>query len=384
MVLTTVLSMLRYVGEIDDRDFVDRLHSYFTTNILIAFAILVSFKQFGGKPVECLVPDLFSGAWEQYAENYCWAQDTYYVPMREVVDGMPSTEKRQRRISYYQWVPFFLLIEAACFRLPSLLWKYMAGYSGIKINEIVKLSADPNNIKPEIKKANIKSLTVHLQGALRFHRRLQKKQIRPHHILRLLNIPYTASFVTSMYILTKLMYLCNVCVQLLIMNSCAEAILYMFCLCGKREQNGSDKQISAVDLGALENEENSLRLRRNVAGKEPPSPTVKLNKENDELTKLISHPKIAYKQISAVDLGALENEENSLRLRRNVAGKEPPSPTVKLNKENDELTKLISHPKIASEAQTMTFSAGSPIRAPKTPPKPVLKDSPKKVPNLVV
>lgn len=44
MVLTTVLSMLRYVGEIDDRDFVDRLHSYFTTNILIAFAILVSFK----------------------------------------------------------------------------------------------------------------------------------------------------------------------------------------------------------------------------------------------------------------------------------------------------------------------------------------------------
>ncbi|VDM46884.1 unnamed protein product [Toxocara canis] len=226
MVLTTVLSMLRYVGEIDDRDFVDRLHSYFTTNILIAFAILVSFKQFGGKPVECLVPDLFSGAWEQYAENYCWAQDTYYVPMREVVDGMPSTEKRQRRISYYQWVPFFLLIEAACFRLPSLLWKYMAGYSGIKINEIVKLSADPNNIKPEIKKANIKSLTVHLQGALRFHRRLQKKQIRPHHILRLLNIPYTASFVTSMYILTKLMYLCNVCVQLLIMNRFLETDHY--------------------------------------------------------------------------------------------------------------------------------------------------------------
>uniref|UniRef100_A0A915CDP7 Innexin n=1 Tax=Parascaris univalens TaxID=6257 RepID=A0A915CDP7_PARUN len=163
MVLTTVLSMLRYVGEIDDRDFVDRLHSYFTTNILIAFAVIVSFKQFGGKPVECLVPDMFSGAWEQYAENYCWAQDTYYVPMSDIVDGMPTAEKRQRRISYYQWVPFFLLIEAAFFRLPSLLWKYMAGYSGIKINEIVKLSSDPNNIKPEIKKANIKSLTVHLQ-----------------------------------------------------------------------------------------------------------------------------------------------------------------------------------------------------------------------------
>ncbi|KIH55067.1 hypothetical protein ANCDUO_14785 [Ancylostoma duodenale] len=35
--------------------------------------------------------------------------------------------------------------------------------SGIKIHEVVKLSSDPNNIKPEIKRANIKSLTIHLQ-----------------------------------------------------------------------------------------------------------------------------------------------------------------------------------------------------------------------------
>uniref|UniRef100_A0A1I7SDL2 ABC transmembrane type-1 domain-containing protein n=1 Tax=Bursaphelenchus xylophilus TaxID=6326 RepID=A0A1I7SDL2_BURXY len=44
MVLTTVLSMLRYVGTSDDRDFVDRINSFFTTNILIALSVLVSFK----------------------------------------------------------------------------------------------------------------------------------------------------------------------------------------------------------------------------------------------------------------------------------------------------------------------------------------------------
>uniref|UniRef100_A0A914XKN4 Innexin n=1 Tax=Plectus sambesii TaxID=2011161 RepID=A0A914XKN4_9BILA len=218
MVLTTVLSMLTYVGEVDDRDFIDRLHAYFTTNLLIALSILVSFKQFGGRPIECMLPDIFTSSWEQYAENYCWAQDTYYVPFTTVVAGMAQSERRERKISYYQWVPFFLLIQAACFRLPSLLWKYMAGYSGIKIHEIVKLASDTNNIKPDIKVSNIKALTSHLQGALRFHRRLQKKQITPHKVMRVLNLPYSAFFVTSMYLITKLLYLINVCLQLFLMN----------------------------------------------------------------------------------------------------------------------------------------------------------------------
>ncbi|CAB3396757.1 unnamed protein product [Caenorhabditis bovis] len=226
MVLAAVLSMLRYVAGSDDRDFVDRLHSYFTCNILIGLAVLVSFKQFGGKPVECLVPDIFSSSWEQYAENYCWASDTYFVPIGDAVAGMHTTEKRQAKISYYQWVPFFLLLEAASFRLPSLLWKYLAGHSGIKINEIVKLSSDPNNIKPDIKRANIKSLTVHLQGALRFHRRLQKKQIRPHKFLWMFNLPYSAFFVTAMYLCTKFFYLANVCLQLSLMNRFLETDKY--------------------------------------------------------------------------------------------------------------------------------------------------------------
>uniref|UniRef100_A0A183C5V3 Innexin n=1 Tax=Globodera pallida TaxID=36090 RepID=A0A183C5V3_GLOPA len=226
MVLTTVLSMMRYVSETDDRDFVDRMHSFFTTNLLIGLSVLVSFKQFGGKPIECLTPDIFSSSWEEYAENYCWAQDTYFVAPAAIVESMEKIERKQRRISYYQWVPFFLLLEAAFFRIPSILWCYMSGHSGIKISEIVKMSSDPNNIKPEIRKANLRSLTVHLQGALRFHKRLHRRQIRPHSILRMLNLPYSTSFVTSMYLMTKFAYLVNVLAQLVLMNSFLETDKY--------------------------------------------------------------------------------------------------------------------------------------------------------------
>uniref|UniRef100_A0A1I7YPY7 Innexin n=1 Tax=Steinernema glaseri TaxID=37863 RepID=A0A1I7YPY7_9BILA len=226
MVLTTVLSMLRYVGESEDKDFVDRLHSYFTANILIGLAVLVSFKQFGGKPIECLVPDLFTSSWEQYAENYCWAQDTYYVPMAHTVADLDSSERRRKKISYYQWVPFFLLLEAACFRLPCILWKYLSGHSGIKINEILKLASDPNNIKKDIKQSNIHALTVHLKGALRFHRRIHKKQIKPHQILRFFNLPYSAFFVTATYLLIKTVYLLNVALQLFVLNKFLETDKY--------------------------------------------------------------------------------------------------------------------------------------------------------------
>uniref|UniRef100_A0A7E4VEL1 Innexin n=1 Tax=Panagrellus redivivus TaxID=6233 RepID=A0A7E4VEL1_PANRE len=176
-------------------------------------------SQFGGKPLECLVPDLFSGAWEQYAETFCFASDTYYIPMTDTVANVHDSERRQRRISYYQWVPFFLLISAACFRLPSLLWKHFSDYSGIRIQQIIKLASDANNIKPDIKDANIQSLCIHLQGALRFHRRLQQRHIRPHKLLRFFNLQYSAYYVSMMYLITKFLYLFNVTSQLYLLNS---------------------------------------------------------------------------------------------------------------------------------------------------------------------
>uniref|UniRef100_A0A5S6QVZ4 Innexin n=1 Tax=Trichuris muris TaxID=70415 RepID=A0A5S6QVZ4_TRIMR len=216
--LAVILHALRAYGNYqEDVDNVDRLHYWITSNLLIAISLLVSYKQFGGKPIECMVPKMFSHSWEEYAENYCWAQDTYFLPFEELVPREIS-QREERRISYYQWVPFFLLVEALCFRLPSFIWKYLASHSGIRVHDIVRISLDERNVQTEVKLQNIKALTTHIQNALRFHGRLRRRQVTPHRFLRFLNLPYSAVYICTVYLITKCLFLANVCLQLMLMN----------------------------------------------------------------------------------------------------------------------------------------------------------------------
>ncbi|VDK72767.1 unnamed protein product [Litomosoides sigmodontis] len=213
-----ILHTVPYSNKPIVKDVIASLHSYFTCNLLIAFSVIISFKQFGGRPMECMLPMGFSGAWEQYAENFCWAQDTYFIPPKVFVEHISEEERRERRISYYQWMPFFLLFQAACFKAPTLIWKYFAGQSGMKLGQILRLSSDPANSSLGVKKGNIEALCVHLQGALRFHERVKKKKLVPHKICRFLNLKYANYYVATVYILAKLAFLANVVFQISLMT----------------------------------------------------------------------------------------------------------------------------------------------------------------------
>ncbi|VDN07521.1 unnamed protein product [Thelazia callipaeda] len=218
--IESLISMIRYLSPKQDDDATDRLHYLYTANILLAFAVLISFKQFGGRPLECMFPNKFPGSWEQYAENYCWSRDTYYVQPDIHVATLKQEERYtpDRQLSYYKWVPFFLLLQAACFRMPSVFWNYLSFSSGIRIHDIVEKAMDPSNIDESIRKQNIETLTRHMQNALKFHRRILKREIQVHKRLKMLNIRYTAFFISLMYLLTKILYLLNALLQLYILN----------------------------------------------------------------------------------------------------------------------------------------------------------------------
>ncbi|PAV70363.1 hypothetical protein WR25_24410 isoform B [Diploscapter pachys] len=272
MFVFRVLNTVPYSNEAGAKDLIASLHSFFTTNLLVGLAVLVSWKQFGGKPIECMVPTDFTNAWTQYAEQYCWSEQTYFVPFTSTIwtiedendqnqiaptkrdesktpDGMhfhnevileddfisveksPETDKNNgtstngrkvhklkkggEKVSYYQWMAFFLLFEACCFKLPCFIWKYFAR---MQVGELLRACSDDNNAVPEVKKANIRALSVHLQGALRFQKRLKKRKLVPHKILRFLNIKYSMYYVTFIYLLAKIAFLVNCVWQTKLLN----------------------------------------------------------------------------------------------------------------------------------------------------------------------
>lgn len=65
MFVFRVMQTVPYNNQAIVKDLIACLHSYFTCNLLIGLAVLLSYKQFGGNPIECMTPLGFSGAWNE-------------------------------------------------------------------------------------------------------------------------------------------------------------------------------------------------------------------------------------------------------------------------------------------------------------------------------
>ncbi|UJR28448.1 hypothetical protein I4U23_009688 [Adineta vaga] len=119
----------------------DRLSYRYTCAILIAFAIIVSNREFNSKRIQCWVPAYFTSNYEDYTNNVCWVRNTYYVDDQSEIPENAEI-RHDMSIRYYQWIPFILLFQAFLFFIPYVFWRILCQRSGIDIRDIVEAATN--------------------------------------------------------------------------------------------------------------------------------------------------------------------------------------------------------------------------------------------------
>ncbi|VDO97917.1 unnamed protein product [Soboliphyme baturini] len=204
-----------------DGDFVDRLNYYYTSILIVAFAAFVSGWSFVGTPIMCWFPAYFKGYWIQYSLDYCYVQNSYFLPfvksppaknywnlVNEPIDIPVSVEERDRRlIGYYQWVPFVLALMAICFYAPVVLWRSLNGYSGIGVKAICGMAQLMNNMQPDQRQKSIKSIVRFLDHSVLLSETLHDSRV------------FSGRYVVLLYLLVKLIYLVNSILQFFVLKA---------------------------------------------------------------------------------------------------------------------------------------------------------------------
>ena len=107
---------------------------------------------------------------ESTFNSYCYITDTFTLAEARHSGAHPgvgpgSEDTESTHHSYYQWVPFLLLVQAASFYAPYILYKFASD------NRIPALIQDLQNTKPfnEIRDDKLGDIHIYLQVSTRNH-----------------------------------------------------------------------------------------------------------------------------------------------------------------------------------------------------------------------
>lgn len=201
----------------NDDDLSDRLNNRYTVAICIAFAVLVSLDQYVGDPITCWVPQHFTGSHSSYANAYCWVRNTYYLPSSE---SIPGKDEPRDYLKYYQWIPFILVGQAFFFYLPSVLWKSLNVSAGIDADSILSTA---NSIQKENDASEHEDKLMLIRNQInRFlisRKSMKKTKFKDVLISRDVSSRRFGCYLVVLYLVTKLLYLVNVIMQFVALNS---------------------------------------------------------------------------------------------------------------------------------------------------------------------
>ncbi|PAV72131.1 hypothetical protein WR25_06786 [Diploscapter pachys] len=173
--MNIIQGLLQAVSPQSDGDFSDRLSYCVTTVGLVVASAFVSSWSFVGQPIQCWFPAYYRSWWMEYALDYCYVQNTYFVPFADVpihdafdftahVVEIPKniSERESKEIGYYQWVPFILAFQAILFYIPIALWRALYEGAGYKVRTICDTCSMSGNMNEETRKSNMKKICAFL------------------------------------------------------------------------------------------------------------------------------------------------------------------------------------------------------------------------------
>ncbi|KAI6191749.1 Innexin [Aphelenchoides bicaudatus] len=204
-------------------DLIDRLNYQYTAVILALAGFTLTATQYVGKPIQCWVPPEFTGAWEKYAETYCFIKGTYFLPTHEEIDADPS-QRDKVFVGYYQWasfkdslldIPLILGLQAFLFYLPSFIWKALNFNTGINVKSVLNNAAQVKKKFDKGTRSNqVQKAAAHITEALEMQRELKtSKNIFSIWAKR------NGNYLSALYLFTKLLYVLNVLLQFVILDA---------------------------------------------------------------------------------------------------------------------------------------------------------------------
>uniref|UniRef100_A0A5S6QDG0 Innexin n=1 Tax=Trichuris muris TaxID=70415 RepID=A0A5S6QDG0_TRIMR len=216
-----VTQFLSTVKPYRDGDFVDRLNSFYTVISLVACTLIVSGWSFVGSPIQCWFPAYFKGWWIQYSLDYCYVQNTYFLPfynktpiknywdlISSPIDIPMQIEEREAHlIGYYQWVPFILALVAICFYVPTAIWRTLNKHSGISVKTICDMTSIVHHVEPSSRRKNVDKMVRLLDHSVVLAENLYG------------NVFMTGHYISGLYLVVKGLFLVNSVAQFFLLQA---------------------------------------------------------------------------------------------------------------------------------------------------------------------
>ncbi|KAJ1362744.1 hypothetical protein KIN20_022409 [Parelaphostrongylus tenuis] len=229
--MNVVQGLLSAVSPLSDGDFVDRLNYCATTVGLVLTSAFISGWSFVGSPIQCWFPAYYKGWWMEYALDYCYVQNTYFIPMTDVkvhnafdfgshIVEIPSnyTERDEKQIGYYQWVPFILAAQAVLFYLPVVLWRAIYESSGFKVRAICDTCSMHANMDEITRNKNMRTIAAFL---------VQEQSMATVKAGKVRRVT-SGSYITMVYLITKFLYALNTVFQFIFLKNVLGVKSYMW------------------------------------------------------------------------------------------------------------------------------------------------------------